>query len=424
MISKIKNSTYTKHIMILMSGTMLAQLIMLILMPIITRLYTTKDFGEFSFYTTIIGTISLIISLKYESAIMLPRQNKNSLALAQLSFLIMIVFVTIISFIMLTFENIILTIFPLLETFYWLIPIGIIISGTYSIYASLSNRRQYYKKLAISKVVGSSITGVYQVGNAWIGFFSHGLIYGKLIGDFLSIIILWKQNLNLNLNLFNIFHYQYIRLKHNAKKYINFPKYQAFQVFINSLSQGLPIILLSMLFSLEVAGLYTLASRALQVPITLIAGSTRRVFYQKASQLYANNESFLSLYQKTTYSMFLLFIIPFITILITGPYLFSFIFGENWEESGIIAQILIFWTLFSFINAPSTTSYQILGLQKYLLIIEIISLILRVSGIYIGFILFKSYLLSITFFVIISTFTNIFIIYFIHKKIKKSCYVL
>jgi len=88
------------QIITLMSGTLIAQVIMFISIPILTRLYTPTEFGLYSTFTAVITIIGSISSLKYDQAIMLPKRDKDAEALLFLSTILTIV-MTIISILLL-----------------------------------------------------------------------------------------------------------------------------------------------------------------------------------------------------------------------------------------------------------------------------------------------------------------------------------
>jgi lipopolysaccharide exporter len=413
----LKNN-FIKNILILATGTAFSQIIIFISLPIITRLYSVNEFGILSLFIAIVAIISLISSLRYESAIMLPKSEKNALSLFVLSFIILVFITLSIIVIMYLFKSILINNYYNLEIFYWLIPLNIFILGAYQIFVSFYSRKKEYKSLALNRIIQSSSIAGLQVSNGYYNFFELGLIYSKIIGELLSLLVYIKRFLNqykIKINKINI-----LRIISNAKIYKNFPKYQTLSVFVNSLSQNFPVILLTFFYSIEIGAFYALTIRIIQAPISLIGGSIRQVYYQEASELFRNNKSILNLYIKTTLNMTKLFIIPFFIILIFGKDIFTIFFGNKWEISGLFAQILIFWIFTTFINPPSTLIFQIFNIQNIQLNIELISLLFRFLAIYLGFLLFNSYYYSIFGFMIISSITNIYIIFYIHKKVKKQ----
>ena len=75
-------STFLKNVGKLVSGTVLAQIIGLLLTPIITRLYLPDDFGIYQLFLSINGIIVIFAALSYERAILLPEDDKDSAGIA------------------------------------------------------------------------------------------------------------------------------------------------------------------------------------------------------------------------------------------------------------------------------------------------------------------------------------------------------
>ncbi len=270
--------------------------------------------------------------------------------------------------------------------------------------------------MAKVKVI-ESITTVGSQSISRYFFALDGLIVGKFISNIYTLYLLLtyhlkKQTLQLK-------YFTKRRAKANLKRHENFPKYFTMATFLNSISQNIPILLFTTLFSPTVAGFYALTNRILQAPIQLVANSTRAVYYQKASELYANREDIRPLYISTTKGLIKLFILPFFIILLFGEEIFSVLFGEEWMTSGMIAQITIIWFFFTFINPPITVMYNIFSQQKAQLLFQIMGLTARTLAIYAGFYIFDSYIYSIILFTAISVIHNLLIFGYIYQVIKK-----
>ena len=414
---EIKKSKYIMQIITLMSGTLIAQLIMFISIPILTRLYTPTEFGLYSTFTAVITIIGSISSLKYDQAIMLPKLDKDAEALLFLSTILTIVMTIISIVIVMIFYNYILSYFHGYEFIVYLIPIGIFLIGIIQILNAYSSRNQLYKSMSIVRILNSSAIATIQISSKYY-FYYNGLIIAKLIAEFISILLLLRVHFRKQtLQLVNV---SKRRILINSKRYENFPKYQTTTVFISSLAQNLPILLLGTLFSPEVAGFYALTTRVLNAPIGLIGKSTREVYYQKASKMYARGEDFSSLYIKTTLGLLKLFIIPFFTILFFGEEIFEMFFDEKWKVSGLYAEILIFWFLTLFIKSPSVASFSILNLQKSQMILSFVSIFLRVASFYIGFYVFNSEIHTIQLYAFVAILINLFSFIYIYLKLKKQ----
>lgn len=404
------------QIITLMSGTLIAQVIMFISIPILTRLYTPAEFGLYSTFVAVITIIGSISSLKYDQAIMLPKQDKDAEALLFLSTILTTIITLFSIVVIIFFYDYILSYFHGYEFIVYLIPIGIFLIGIMQILNAYSSRNQFYKSMSIVRVVNSSAIATIQIFSKYY-FHFNGLIVAKLIAEFISILSLLR--LHFQKQTLQLASLSKRRIKVNSKRYENFPKYQTLTVFISSLAQNIPILLLGTLFSPEIAGFYALTTRVLNAPIGLIGKSTREVYYQRASKIYARGEDFSSLYIKTTLGLLKLFIIPFFIILFFGEEIFEMLFDEKWKISGLYAEILIFWFLTLFIKSPSVASFSILNLQKSQMILSFVSIFLRVASFYIGLYVFNSELDTIKLYTFVSVLINLFSFIYIYIQLKK-----
>jgi len=403
--------------MTLMSGTLIAQVVMLAFIPILTRLYTPSEFGTYALFFSITGILGTVSNWKYDQAIMLPKSDKDAQALVFLSILIIFGMVTLVIVALVIFKDYFISYFNGATYVVWLIPLGVLLTGFLQVFNAYSSRNQFYKKLSTVRVANSITTVSFQSLSKYLFKFD-GLILGKMLADLVSLFLLLRFHIKKQTLQLKSFSKR--RVRANLKRHEHFPKYQSFTSFLNAVSQNILVLLFASLYSAEVAGFYALTVRVLQAPIALIGGSTREVYYQRASRMYASGENILNLYFKTTLGLLKLFVLPFLTVLLFGPYIFSFIFGNEWEASGTMAQILILWFLFLFINSPSIVTYSILKLQKVQMKLEIVSVILRFFSIYLGFYFFDSYIVSIIFFLLSSVLVNIFAIVFIYFKLNKG----
>ena len=81
-ILHVSKSEYIRHIITIVTGTMFAQLLPLLITPLLTRLYSPESFGLFANFIAITAIISSIVSLRLEMAILLPKSTKIAQFLA------------------------------------------------------------------------------------------------------------------------------------------------------------------------------------------------------------------------------------------------------------------------------------------------------------------------------------------------------
>ena len=419
MIPNIKKNPFLINIVTLISGTAISQGILFAATPFLTRLFTPEEFGYFSLYAAIVAVISSVASWKFELSIMLPKEDKDAQSILFLSIIATIITSVFVFILIVIFKNFIIqNITSEVETFIWIVPLGVLISGLYQVFISFSSRNKYFKSVSISRISQSGGAVAIQTGSKGLGLFSLGLVWGKLAGDFLALIaLLFKHIKNQTIHLKEV---SCKDIRSNAIKYKDFPKYQSLAQFLNSLSQNIPFFLLTTLYSPEIAGFYMLASRILFVPTALIGRSTREVYYQKASEMFANGESIKNLYVKTTTGLAKLGIVPFILVGIFAQQFFTIFLGPEWLVSGKFAQLVIAWSFLGFINPPTTMTIYILGLQRFSLKFESFQVVFRILSIYLTFHAFNNEYITVGAYASVGIIFNIIWISYCYTKVKAT----
>ena len=81
-ISRVKKSTYARNVGLLVRGNILAQLIQLLALPVISRLYSPENFGVFSLFISFFGFSVLALSLRLDSALLIADDEEVPLLVA------------------------------------------------------------------------------------------------------------------------------------------------------------------------------------------------------------------------------------------------------------------------------------------------------------------------------------------------------
>ncbi|PTK21419.1 oligosaccharide flippase family protein, partial [Staphylococcus saprophyticus] len=74
-------NNFFKNVITLMTGTLMGQLLIILTLPVITRLYSPEQFGEYSNMVAIISILGVITTLRYDIAMAITdkREERNNL---------------------------------------------------------------------------------------------------------------------------------------------------------------------------------------------------------------------------------------------------------------------------------------------------------------------------------------------------------
>ena len=382
-LARLRNSSFIKNVLIVMSGTALAQTIGFALTPVISRLFTPADFGVFGSFNAVAGVIAAGITLEYSQAILLPKEKSDAFDLFFISCLSTIIITLLCAVACLIAPSSLLGIIKAPGV--WVLALlvfTIMVAGFNVSLQSWCIRVKAFKQTSSSQVVRSLSSNSMQIGFGFFKAGSIGLIVSSVLADlFASINLLRVVYVDFKTSTHNI---SWHRIKKLAKEYRDFPLYATSSNIINSLSMGLPVLLLTNYFGIVVAGAYAFGERILSAPMGLILRALRQVLFQKAAETDHHGGSLLDLYIRITTGLFALAVLPSVILFIWAPSIFSFIFGYKWLAAGQYASSLIIWLAFMFCNLPSVLFARILRLQRQLFIYDIVLLAARTMALVMG----------------------------------------
>lgn len=334
---------------VLITGTILAQLISILLQPVIRRLFSAESFGVFSVYLSLIGMITVVSSLRFDDAIVIPRTDKESINLIGLSLFFNFVINILLFLVVIIFRDNLVSFLNLPDDFpvsvLYLIPIGAFLVNTFQCFNSWLIRKRKFYSVSANKLVRRSSEGIAQISFAFSKLYN-GLILSDIVGQVANVAVAIIQGLKngLNFRLISI-----AKLKYVFRKYSEFPKYNLVPAFMSACSYLLPPIFINKFFSSEAAGYFDLSKLLLSIPLALIASSLSSVLLQKISEKFQKGESFIGEIKPIIFIVISISIVEIIAIILFGDFIFRFIFGEAWSTSGSISRIMVWSFALNFI---------------------------------------------------------------------------
>lgn len=383
-VEKIKKSHFISNVTILSGATVIAHFIAVITAPILSRLYTPDDFGILAVFVTILSLVSVIASLRYETAIPLPENNTKAVNLLGVCVLLIFAMTVILFLIVMFYRTTISELLKIKELKYylWLLPLSFFGAGMYQILTYWAIRQNDYKTIASSKIY--KISG--QVGiPVFLGIFKKGPL-GLILGDFASRFagtgLLIKRLFPKKVNLIKNISFKNMYL--SAKEYKRFPQYASLAILVHTINMQIPVIFFSILYGSEVVGWFSFGQRVFVTPLTIIGSSVSQVFYGKASILARENVTELRrAFKKIVIFLSLSFLLPVLIVIFWGPEIMSLIFGEKWNQAGKYLQISSFAIYVMMVVGPVYQILNILQKQTWILLSDIIGFLIIIPGFFI-----------------------------------------
>lgn len=364
---------------VLVGGTAGGQLIMVLSAPLLSRLYSPEQFGLLAVYISILSLFAVIASLRYELAIPLAESAAEAANVAVLSFFCVLC-VTVIAAIIVMFmrqeisEQLAM---PELANYFWLLPLSVLVLGGYQVFNYWAVREKKFDTIARSKIVQAiSILSV-----QFIGYRAGGvmLLVGQASGQGAGTISL-ASNILKGSALKQCSRQGILKA---AYRYRQLPLFSTWAGFFNAAGQQLPALMLAAFFSASSVGQYALAQRVLMLPMSVIGTAIGQVFFGNAAE--AHREGRLGPLVRKIYDQLSSVAMPAALLLVlAGPQIFLFVFGDDWEQAGVFARWMAPWLYMVFITSPLSTLLSVLEKERLGMFLQAFLLAARAFAIAIG----------------------------------------
>jgi len=379
-------SNFITNVLKLVSGSATAQILSILLVPLITRIYSPEDFGIFQLFLSISGILIILSTFSYQFAIMLPKRDEDSANLAILCSLLVsfVSFLTAIIALLVPKDIEYILNAPGISQYLIYIPAITFFNGIFFAQNYWLSRKTNFGTIAGSRIVNSISTRVFQFVIPVIGNASPlGLILGYVAGYGCADLFMLK-GVKEDFNVFS--NVSLKRMKELAIEYKSFPLYNTWSMLANTISPQVPTIFLAYYYSTSVVGYFSLANQVVNMPMSLLGKAIEQVFFQKVSE--AKNgkhpEDIKTIVGEVYKKLILIGVFPMLLLMILGEDIFTFAFGKNWYIAGVYIKILIPWVFLSFLSLPISDLFLLYDKQGVWFTFSMILLISRVIAMVIG----------------------------------------
>jgi O-antigen/teichoic acid export membrane protein len=383
-LNRLTKSEFLKNVFTLVSATGIAQAISLAIYPVLTRIYTPEEHGLFALYLSIITITAIISTGKYELAVMIPRKDKDGAGLTLLGILLSFGFSLLLLVLISLFRHAIPDWLGNQYIYKWLyfIPLSTFLVGVFNSLSFWMNRRIDYRAIAGANLSQSIFNSAVKLSASKAMAHGGGLMTGAIVGQFVGAVVYAWRIFKDGLGIFRSVSFQ--ELWKLAREYRFFPRYSMIHKLINNFSSSLPVFVFSSTFGADIVGYFGLGFMLINRPMNLLSTSFTKVFSQRTIERHNKGQLVFTDIRKFVIRMAGISAIPFLIILCCAPWLVTFIFGDDWHESGVYMQIFAPWLFMVFLSAPLSFVADMLSRQRKALTIEVVKFIARIIALWIG----------------------------------------
>lgn len=350
----------------LITGNAAAQIITVLSLPFITRIYSSEQFSLLAI-VMMLGLLSSIVSnLQINNLIVKIYSRRLRQALFSMSFFLSFFILTIVYLATITFNFLTESNYSLVLTYSIIIAFVLSISNNLK---AISASNGDFAFLSVLSVVRAISILMFQLLFGFLEI-NEGLILGYLVGELLIFSVILAKNKNSVVLIF----YPIRLIRKICTNYKQFTLYGTFQEFLSTLVFSFSVFVFSFAYGLDFGGQYALAHKIIWAPVTLIVVSSSQLLLKYYAQIKLESLIETKLYKVNFfYFIYLLFFIA--AVLIVEP-LFIFIFGEAWAEAADISFYLSFTVFTYIVSIPARVYIKFKSKQVVILVIDVFSLII------------------------------------------------
>lgn len=370
LLEKYRNHSLLINTAKLSFSNLLMYVLPIIVTPILSRLYSPANFGEWGVFSSTITIITIALFLSFENTIVKAEEDEVPLILVICLFI-----GTLLSALFLIFIEELESWGLLAASGCNTVTIFLIYLIAYILYSlsyNLNNRYAQYTPLALANIIQGGSQALFRIALAYIIITSvNGLILGTTIAEcitafFLSVMIFpqikkyeWRKC-------------SLTKLKDTFIKYKNFPLYDAPANLLAFSAFSLPTIILAISYSKSEIGSLSIVFQLLLMPMSLIGSAIGKVYYQELS----TNANDKSKTKEVTNSILriisIISILPLIFICCGGDKLIVCFLGSEWQTAGSISICLSLWSFPIILTQPLLPIFRVQDKQKKQLYYDIL----------------------------------------------------
>lgn len=356
------DSGYLRNIGFQSGGNILAQIINIVSLPLITRLFHPADIGVLNLFMQFMALTTILISLRVEHVVMLPKTNDAAKELVG--------FVTgfgAMSCAGLTGICVVLVMAGVIPVEYQIWALILPLTSFLIVFAQatqqLSQRSEDFRRSGMSEVANRAGNGIVSIVAGFLGFPGIWLGVATAAGFVSKLLVVGGALRSVS--------FAPVRGALTGQTRI---RAQGLEKLLGSMivSHGMlaittltPLAYIGYRYGEEFAGQFALVLGTLALPTTLVGNAIGQVFYQRASQLFANGSTFSALLLANSRLLFFIALPAFLFVALTGPFLYPLVFGSQWYFAGETAQIYAVAAAFSFMTVPFDRSGLIVNAWWY-----------------------------------------------------------
>ena len=386
----VKNSS------ILMLGSASAQLIPLLTLPILTRLYEPEAIGLQALAITWATAISVIATLRLDLASVLSKTEREAERVVHATITTMLMVVPIVAMLLAFCAQFVLALIGHNDAVFWLwlLPVLSLAMSLTQLGSSIQIRHRTFGRMSLVNVINQATTQGIAIGigafSGWLG----GMVLARVLGQMAAVATLWPLGLGPYMRTWRFSIRGFKAVISECRQFVVFNTPYS---LVSTVARDAPLLIFGALASAATVGFYGLARVVMYVPVSLISVSVGPVFFREAVD-HIHTPVLEQLARRLLRLGLLIPAAGFAIVVVEGPDIFVFAFGDQWRAAGEFAAVLApaFWIALQ--GSWIGRVFEVTGKQRRQFVMQLISDPIVIVSVTVSMIVWNNLLVAVTVF--------------------------
>jgi O-antigen/teichoic acid export membrane protein len=341
---KVFKNNYFKNLFSLAGSEIISQSILIGVTPILTRIYSPLEFGQYEFFKTSALFLVVIGFLSYDASVYSSKNNIERINSILVSALVLTVICLLASLLLFFFNDYFVTQTgsEIKESWFWTLPLYAFFSALTNLMLVVLTKNGSFKLLSVIKIIVSIFIASTQLLFGWLNMGYWGLVYSTIFVQFIAFIIYFKpfyKELKYSLNECSL-----LEMKKLLVAYWRLPMLILPGNFFNYLVQSLPVFFFGKIDN-QLLGYFSLAKRIIDFPLTFLSSAIQRLYVKNLTDEIENTGIGRYTFLKNLKINGIIALFLLLGVFTLTNLLLPFFFGNEWVPA--VPIIIILSILFS-----------------------------------------------------------------------------
>ncbi|WP_417446732.1 lipopolysaccharide biosynthesis protein [Kangiella sp.] len=398
----------------MLTGTLLSQVIPLLALPILSRLYSPAEFGYFSLYFVWALILGNCLSLRYEMSIVFAQSNRLASLICQ-ACLINIALASVVCCVLVSLY-LIVSAHVFSEDYDLILILSILLSGAAIALANIEinfrNRQGHYKEMSLIMISQQFLSAVIKIFFGAVFALGIGIYLGHTIGlavvsSFCLYLLVKRSSKKL------IRRTDYLAI---LKRYKKLPLFNLPLTLLTSFSNGFLIIVLAAFEMFVAAGLVGLSRTLINAPVGIVTRSIGKVFFELAAKGLKKEHSTVETFvDKMMDIILLLGVAPAVFVSFYSETLLVYFLGQDWVGVGAYASFLIPVAFMLLLTAWPERVFEVANKQEVILKYQVVCDAITIISLVAVSFLFKEPIYTVASYSVCAVLYNLGYLYLVYK---------